>query len=45
MSQRPTAVLTGQQVIVLCIRRLGGGSQLGALANISELYTEVVPAT
>lgn len=44
MERRPTAVLTGAQTIVLCIRRLGGGSQLGALANISELYTEVVPA-
>jgi hypothetical protein len=45
MSQRPTAVLTGQQIIALCIRRLGGGTQLGALANISELYVEIVPAT
>lgn len=44
MEERPTAVLTGNSTIVLCIRRLGGGSQLGALANISELYTEVVPA-
>jgi len=44
MSQRPTAVLTGASTIVLCARRLGGGSQLGLLANISELYTEVVPA-
>lgn len=44
MEERPTAILTGNQTIVLCMRRLGGGSQLGALANISELYTEVVPA-
>jgi hypothetical protein len=44
MEERPTATLTGAQTIVLCIRRLGGGTQLGALANISELYTEVVPA-
>lgn len=44
MERRPTAVLTGAQTIVLCVARLGGGSQLGALANISELYTEVVPA-
>lgn len=43
MAPRPTAVLTGAQTIVLCVARLGGGSQLGALANISELYTEVVP--
>lgn len=44
MPARLTATLTGNQTIVLCIARLGGGSQLGAIQNISELYTEVVPA-
>lgn len=45
MAARSTAILTGQQDILLCVKRLGGGTQLGALANLSELYTEVVPAT
>lgn len=45
MTPRTTDVLTGQQDILLCLRRIGGGSQLGALANLSQIHTEVIPAT
>jgi len=44
MAPRPTAILSGSSVISLCLRRLSGGSQLGALANISQIYATVIPA-
>lgn len=44
MPPRPTATLTGSAVISLCLRRVSGGSQLGALANFSNIRVAVIPA-
>jgi hypothetical protein len=41
---RSSGVVTGSQTVCLCLVRTGGGSQLGALANLSSLTVHIVPA-